>query len=489
MPQLDSLKDKAISGVSWSSIEKAFNEIVQFAIGIVLARLLSPSDYGTVGLLAIFFAVAGIFQDSGFASALIQKKDRNQADFSTVFFFNLGMSLVIYGILFVSAPYIASFYNLPILKDITRVSALGFIIGGLTGVQYAKLSAEMKFKTISLLSMAGLVVTGATGIILALMGWGVWALVFQGLVGSSIKGITVWIVSRWKPSFIFSRKSFKQLFSFGGFLLLSRMINTIYNNLYTLVIGKVYNPQTVGYYNRANGYAQIPTNLILGLAVNVNYPILSSVQDDDERLKRAYRKLLRVPLYLHYPTLMGLAVLAAPLIEVMIGKKWLPCVPILQILCFAGLFIPLTHINLNLLYVKGRSDLVLRLELIKKPLAFLILFASIPFGILWLVAGRVLYSFIGFYINCYYTKKILDYGFVEQIRVLIPVFVNTAIMSALVFASTMFIENIYLKLCIGIPVGIISYWLLSVITKDESYDDVKEIIKSKLKPVLKRKSK
>ena len=487
MPQSVSLKNKAVSGVSWSTIEKAFNEIVQFAIGIVLARLLSPSDYGTVGLLAIFFAVAGIFQDSGFASALIQKKDRNQTDFSTIFFFNVGMSLVIYGILFMSAPYIASFYNLPILADITRVSALSFIIGGLTGVQYAKLSAEMKFKTISLLSMLGLVVTGATGIVLALMGWGVWALVFQGLVGSLIKGTVVWIVSGWKPSLIFSKKSFKSLFSFGGYLLLSRMVNTIYNNLYTLVIGKVYNPQTVGYYNRANGYAQIPTNLILGLAVNVNYPILSSVQDDDERLKRAYRKLLRVPLYLHYPVLMGLAVLAAPLIEVMIGRKWLPCVPILQILCFAGLFIPLTHINLNLLYVKGRSDLVLRLELIKKPLAFLILFASIPLGILWLVAGRVLYSFIGFCINCYYTKKILDYGFVEQIKVLIPVFINTGIMSALVFVSTMFVENVYLKLCIGIPVGIFSYWLMSIITKDESYDDVKGILKNKLSLVLKRK--
>lgn len=486
MTQSGSLRNKAVSGVSWSTFEKAFNEIVQFAIGVVLARLLSPTDYGTVGLLAIFFAVASTFQDSGFASALIQKKDRNQADFSTVFFFNVGMSLVIYGLLFISAPYIASFYNLPILTEITRVSALGFIIGGLTGVQYAKLSAEMKFKTISLLSMLGLVITGTTGILLALMGWGVWALVFQGLVGSFIKGTVVWIVSGWKPSFVFSSKSFKRLFSFGGFLMLSGLINTIYNNLYTLVIGKVYDPQTVGYYNRANGYAQIPTNLVLGLAVNVNYPILSSVQDDDERLKRAYRKLLRVPLYLHYPVLMGLAVLAPPLIEVMIGVKWLPCVPILQILCIAGLFIPLTHINLNLLYVKGRSDLVLRLELIKKPLAFLILFASIPFGILWLVAGRVLYSFIGFCINCYYTKKILDYGIVEQIKVLIPVFINTAIMGALVFVSIMFVENVYFKLCIGIPVGVITYWVMSVVTKDESYDDVKEIIINKLKPFLHR---
>ena len=483
---MSQLKDRAISGVSWTTIEKAFSEVVQFAIGIVLARLLSPSDYGTVGLLAIFFAVAGIFQDSGFASALIQKKDRNQADFSTVFFFNVAMSWVIYGLLFLSAPYIADFYHLPILKDITRVSALGFIIGGLTGVQYAKLSAEMKFKTISILSMLGLVVTGATGIVLALMGWGVWALVFQGLVGSLIKGIAVWIASGWKPSMIFSKKSFKSLFSFGGYLLLSQMVNTIYNNLYTLVIGKVYNPQTVGHYNRANGYAQIPTNLVLSMAVSVNYPILSSIQDDNERLKRAYRKLLRAPLYVHYPVLLGLATLASPLIEVMIGAKWLPCVPILQILCIAGLFIPLTHINLNLLYVKGRSDLVLRLELIKKPLAFLILFASIPFGILWLVAGRVLYSIVGFAINCYYTKKTLDYGFVEQIKVLIPVFVNSIIMCASVFISTYYIDNIYLKLCVGIPVGFISYLVLSIVTKDESYYEVKEILMNKLKPFLHR---
>ena len=482
----NSLKNSAISGFTWKTAERGLAEILQFFIGIVLARLLSPSDYGTVGLLAIFFAVAHIFQDSGFGSALIQKKDRTQEDFSTVFFFNVAMSLVIYAIMYIASPYIAKFYRVPLLEDLTRVSALSFIIGGLTGVQYAKLTAEMKFRTISILSIFGQIVTGVTGIILALLGWGVWALVFQGLIGSLIKGVAVWYVSKWHPSLIFSKKSFKQLFSFGSNLMLSGIVNTIYNNIYTLVIGRVFNPKLVGFYNRANGYAMIPTNLLLSTVVSVTYPILSTIQDDNEKLKRAYRKMLEVPLYVHYPCLIGIAVVAAPLIEVMIGKKWLPCVPMLQILCIGGLFVPLTHINLNLLYVKGRSDLVLKLEFIKKPIAFAILFGSIPFGIMYMVAGRALYSIIGFGINCYYTQKILNYGIKEQILVLLPIIRNTLAMAFVSWVSMYFIENVYLKLFVGIFSGIISYLLISIITKDHCFYEIKAIVQERVFSKLKK---
>jgi O-antigen/teichoic acid export membrane protein len=475
-----SLKEKVVSGTSWKLIEKGVNEIALFLIGIVLARLLSPSDYGVVGLLAVFFAVARTFQDSGFASALIQKRDRNQKDYCTVFYFNIMISLLIYALLFFSAPYIAFFYKVPILVNITRVLALSFIIGGFTGVLYTKLKAEMRFKALSLISIFGTIITGVTGVILALLGYGVWALVFQVLVGELLKGIAIWLVSRWKPSLIFSFESFKRLFSFGGNLLVSGIINTIYNNIYTLVIGKVYQPVQVGYYNRANGYASIPTNIILQLAVDVSYPILATIQDDDERLLTAYQKLLRTPLFLLYPLLTMLIVMASPLIELMIGSKWLPCVPMLQILCLAGFFIPLTHINLNLLYVKGRADLVLRLEFIKKPIAFLILFGCIPFGIYWLIAGRVFYSLIGFIINCYYTKRILNYGFEKQMKVLLPVFINVAIMGCLVHLSLGWTDNIFFKIIIGFLVGVISFLSFSILTKDESLYDVKEIVLNKL---------
>lgn len=476
----DSLKRKAVSGFSWKAVEKFVNEIVQFSIGVVLARLLSPSDYGTVGLLAIFFAVAATFQDSGFASALIQKKDRSQIDYSTVFLFNLVMSISIYVLFFFAAPYIAAFYRLPILKNITRISALSFIIGALTTIQSTKLAIDLRFRFLSLTSMIVLIVTGATGITLALMGWGVWALVFQNLIGGIFKCIFIWIGSGWKPSFAFSKQSFKQMFSFGGKLLASRLINTIYHHIYTLVIGRVFTPRMVGFYNRANGYAQIPVNMTLSMAIDVTYPILSKVQDDDDRLINAYKKLLRTPLFVLYPALIGLAVVANPLIEIMIGEKWLPCVPMLQILCVGGLFIPLTHINLNLLYVKGRSDLVLRLELIKKPIAFIILFASIPFGIIWMVAGRVLYSIIGFSINCYYTKRMLNYGFVEQMKVLLPILVNVSIMYFFSSMAMSLSNSSFVKLFLGVVVGFFSYVLLSFLTGDESLKDIKAIIKSKI---------
>lgn len=476
-----SLKDKVVSGTSWKLIEKGVNEIALFVIGIVLARLLSPSDYGVVGLLAVFFAVARTFQDSGFASALIQKKDRTQKDYCTVFYFNLIMSCLLYIVFFFSAPYIAAFYKVPILVKITRVFALSFILGGFTSVLYTKLKAEMRFKALSLISIIGTLCTGATGVILALLGYGVWALVFQVLVGELLKGVAIWLVSRWKPSLVFSLESFKKLFTFGGNLLVSGLINTLYNNIYTLVIGKVYQPIQVGYFNRANGYANIPTNIILQLAVDVSYPILATVQDSNERLLVAYRKLLRTPLFILYPVLTMLAVMASPLIEIMIGSKWLPCVPMLKILCLAGFFIPLTHINLNLLYVKGRADLVLRLEFIKKPIAFLILFASIPFGIYWLIAGRVLYSLIGFMINCYYTNIILDYGFKKQMKVLLPIFFNVTIMGSFVYLSMFFTNDNYLKLIVGSAIGLSSFLLYSILTRDESYYDVKEIILNKLK--------
>lgn len=475
----DSLKDKAADGVVWKTVERIVSQVVHFAVGIVLARLLNPSDYGTVGLLAIFFAIAGTFQDSGFGMALVQKKNRTQEDFSTVFLFSIAASLIIYTILFFSAPLIANFYNVPILTDITRVSSLSFIISGLTGVQYAKLNIDLNFRFMSIMSIVGLLISAVTGITLAYMGWGVWALVWQGLISSIITGIVIWVSSGWHPSFVFSVKSFRQLFNYGGKLLTSNLINTVYNNLYTLVIGKVFNPATVGQYNRANGYAQMPMNIVNSLSMGVNFPILAKIQDDDERLLRAYTKLMRVPMYVLYPILVGVIVVARPLITVMIGEKWLPCVPMLQILCVGYMFMPLSHTNLNLLFVKGRTDLTLKMEFIKKPVAFLLLFVSIPFGIIWMVAGRAFYSVLVFFYNTYYTKKILNYGWKEQLVALVPIYVNVAIMAVLIWSSMICFENDVIKLSIGIPVGIASYIIVSVLMHDESFYDVKNIILTK----------
>lgn len=476
----ESLKDKAISGAMWRIVEMFVTQVVAFIIGVILARLLAPEDYGIVGMLAIFFAVAGCFNDCGFGTALVQNKDRTEEDYSTAFIFNIASSILIYIILFIAAPYIALFYNMPILTEVARVSALSFVISGFTGVLYARLNIELKFRFRSKISILGQLISGATGLLLAFMGYGVWALVLQGIVSSAITGIVLWISLGWKPKLIFSIRSFKRLWAFGVNMLGSGIINTIYNNLYTLVIGKFYSPSSVGMYNRANGYASLPSSVIMDMSLGVNFPILAKLQDDRERLLNAYEKLLKVPFYVLYPVLIGLIVLAEPTIQVMIGDKWLPCVPYLQILCVGYMFYPLNGLNVNLLMVKGRPDLVLKMDFIKKPIGILLLVAAIPFGIMWMMVGKAAYSLIVYAMNCYYTNKILDYGFIKQVKVLIPILLNSIVMGAVILFTTYFIESNIIKLAVGIPLGILFYASAGYLRKDEALFEIINIIKSKL---------
>ncbi|MCR5378011.1 MAG: lipopolysaccharide biosynthesis protein [Fibrobacter sp.] len=468
--------------MAWTGIEKIVNKAVNFLIGIALARMLAPTDYGVIGMLAIFIAVANTFTDSGLSNALIQKQDRTEKDFCTIFYFNIVVAIGFYLALFFASPYIAQFYNMPILEDVTKVVALSLIITGFTAVQRTRLTIDLRFQTQALISVISLLVTGAVGLILAYLGFGVWALVFQALAGQLISSICIWYCSRWMPKLIFSKTSFKQLFGFGSKLLCSSLINTIYGNLYTLVIGKAFSPADVGFYNKGNEYALLPTQAMQDMTLKVNYPILAKMQDDNERLLRAYRKLLRTPLFLLYPVLTVIAVTAEPLIEVMIGPKWLPCVPILQVLCFGYMFSPLTHINLNLLYVKGRTDLVLKLELIKKPIGFAILFATLPFGIYAMVIGKAAYEFIAFSFNCYYTGKILNYGEIKQLRVLIPVFVQIAVMGVVTHFAMIPFDGSVAKVAVGIVTAAVVYFGIAAIVKDESFMDFKEIILSKIRP-------
>lgn len=474
-----SLKDKAISGAMWRIAEMFANQVVVFVVGIFLARLLAPEDYGVVGMLTIFFAVAGCFKDCGFGTALIQKKDRTEEDYSTAFLFNVATSVILFLLFFFIAPYIADFYDVPILTDVARVSALSFIISGFTGIQYAKLNIDLKFKFRSQMSILGQFLSGATGLVLAFMGYGVWALVLQGLISSSITGIVLWICSGWKPKLVFSTTSFKRLWKFGVNMLGSGLVNTIYNNLYTLTIGKFYTPSSVGLYNKANSYASLPSSIIMDMSLGVNFPILAKLQEDRERLLCAYEKLLKVPFFILYPILIGLITLAEPIIQVMIGDKWLPCVPYLQILCVGYMFYPLNGLNVNLLMVKGRPDLVLKMDFIKKPIGILLLVSAIPFGIMWMMVGKAAYSLIVYAINCYYTKQILDYGFFRQIKVLIPILFNSLLMGSLVALFTYFVESDELKLIIGIPLGIAVYAGVVFFRKDDAFFEIVSIIKSK----------
>lgn len=474
-----SLKSKAVSGVIWTSIERFGTYFIQLIIGIIIARILSPDDFGIIGMTAIFMAIANTLLDSGFGNALIQNRERNETDYSTAFYFNTIVGIILYLILYFSSPLIAEFYKTPILIPVCRVIGFSLILNSLIIPQTAKLTAEFKFKELSFTTIITQTVTGIIAIIAAYYGAGVWALVLQNVSSCFLRIFLIEYFTRWKPTKKFSVSSFKKMFSFGSKILCSGIINTIYSNLYTLVIGRIYNPTQVGYYTQGDKFAVLPSTTLLQVVMKVAYPLMAEIQDDTDKLKVAYQKFLRLPIFILYPVLTGLIVYAHPLIYILLGEKWLPTVPILQILCLGSFFDPLTHINLNILYVKGRTDLVLKLEVIKKSIAFLILFTMIPFGLWWLCAGRVFYGFIAYIINCHYTTRYINFGFWSQMKYNIPIIAKSLLMGGICYSITFIECTPIVQLTIGTIVGFITYLLIAIISKDESYADLLDIIKRK----------
>lgn len=414
------LKKKTVSGVLWSFAGQFSVQGIQFLVSIVLARLLSPDDYGMIGMLAIFLAISQVFIDGGFSSALIQRKECDDTTYSTVFYINVGISIICYGILFVAAPFIASFYGQPILKDIARVSSLSLIIGALSATNTVQLTKRIDFKTQSKINVLSAILSGITGIVMAYSGFGVWALVAQSVSLALFKLIMTVMSVRWFPSLVFSGTIFKELFSFGSKLVVVSLISSVYTNIRSLIIGKRFSPADLGQYTTANKFATMAGTSLSGVLYNVSFPVLSKVQDDDAVLLDAYKRFLSVSAFAIFPLMMLLAGIAEPLIRFLVTDKWLECVPFLQILCFGWMYDCLTKINLNLLYVKGRSDLVLRLEIVKKTIAFTILFASCFLGIIGICVGAAIYDFIAFFCNTYYTKRLLGYGFKEQFLQTLP---------------------------------------------------------------------
>ena len=466
---MENLKQKTVSGIMWSAIERFSLQGVQFIIQIILARLLLPSDYGMIGMLAIFLQVAQVFIDSGFTNALIQKKDRTEEDFATVFYFNILVAVLFYGILFFSASLIADFYNMPTLVLVIRFIALSLIINALSAIHRTKLIISVNFKTQSKISLGAAFISGVIGIWMAYVGCGVWALVWQTLLNSIILTILFYCLVHWKPLHTFSKSSFERLFNFGSKLLISSLINTVYRNLYTIVIGKKFSVVELGYYTRAEQFAIFPSNNLNALVSRVAYPILSSIQDDDKCLTNAYRNYIRLSSYIIFPLMVGLLVLANPIISLLLTDKWSGVVILLQILCLDWMFDHLSQINLNLLWVKGRSDLSLRLEIIKKTIAIFILFVSIPFGLEVMCWGRVIYSLIATYLNTYYTNSLIDLTLKLQVKDVFPSLILSFIMGGIVFICISFFETDIVKIVIGCITGMSFYILLSFLFKLDSF--------------------
>lgn len=473
----DNLKVKAARGLFWSSVDRFSSQGISFVFSIFLARILDISDYGIVAMIVVFMAVAQAFVDSGFSSALIRKPDLNEEDKSTAFYFNIVVGLACYGILFLASPLITDFYDEPLLSPIIRVTGLSIIFNSLCVVQRALFTIAVDFKTQAIISLACTVISGIVGLVMAYNGYGVWALVAQSTISTFLNFVLLWLCSRWRPVTGFSRASFRYLFNFGSKLLASGLLDTLYNNAYPIVIGKFYNSAQLGLYSRAQGYASLPSSNITGILQRVTFPVLSLMQDDDEKLANNYRRLLRMSAFVVFPLMIGLAAIADPLIRVLITSKWAGCIIYLQIICFGMMLYPIHALNLNLLQVKGRSDLFLRLEIVKKIIGVCTLCITIPFGITAMCIGLVIVSVIALYINTYYTGKLLRLSFLKQIKDLAPFFILSILVGLLMYYAPISIYNDFYRLVLGVLIGIVSYVGLSALFKIKEFNEIINLIR------------
>lgn len=475
----DSLKSKTVKGVVWSSIERFSTQGVQFLIMIIMARLLTPKDYGLIGMLAIFLAVAQSLIDSGFSQALIRKQNRTDVDNSTVFYFNIIVSCSLYLILFITAPFVADFYNQPELTSVMRVVCLGVILNSLAVVQRALLTVRIDFKTQAKASLSAAVISGCIGIVLAYSGFGVWALVVQQLLNLSVNTLLLWIFSKWRPIAVFSWDSFHELFAFGSKMLASGLLDTLYRNIYPIVIGKLFSASSLGHYTRAQQFSEFPSSNITGIIQRVTYPVLCGIQDDMERLTTVYRKFLKLSAFVIFPFMMGLSAVAKPFINISLGSQWEFCGQLLQVICFAMMWYPIHSINLNLLQVKGRSDLFLRLEIIKKILGITVLCITAPFGLIVMCYGQIFNSIVALAINTYYTGKLINVGFIRQMKDLFPTILLSLTMFGTILLVNGFIESNMYRLIIGIMVGIVVYVSGSYIFKFKELQTLFSLIRRK----------
>ena len=473
------LKQKTVKGTVWSAVERFSVQGVQFIVMIVMARILTPEDYGLVGMLAIFLAVSQSLIDSGFSQALIRKMDRTEIDNCTVFYFNIVVGLVLYLILYFLAPLVAKFYDAPAITSIMRVICISVIINSLVVVQRALYTVNIDFKTQAKASLSAAIVSGIIGITMAYKGFGVWSIVTQQLTNLGINAGLLWLFSKWRPRLLYSWKSFRELFSFGSKLMLSGLLDTLYKNIYTLVIGKVFNASSLGHYTRAHQFADFPSSNLTGIMQRVTYPVLCNIQEDDERLKNVYRRFLKLSAFIIFPLMLGLSAVSEPFVEIFIGRQWSYCSSLLQILCFSMMWFPIHAINLNLLQVKGRSDLFLRLEIIKKTIGVTILCVTIPMGLTVMCFGQIVSSIIALTVNTYYTGKLIGVGFFKQMKDLLPTTLLSLVMFAIVFTVVHLIDDIYLQLLCGIIVGIVIYISASILFRFKEIEELKSLITRK----------
>jgi teichuronic acid exporter len=477
----DSLKSKTIHALSWSFVQGIGLRGVQFVVGIILARLLLPEQFGLIAMLMIFMDVSQSIMASGFGAALIQRQYVTEKDASSVFYFNILLGVIAALGLCGLAPWVADFYGQPVLTPLLRVMSIVLVINAFGMVQGTLLTKALDFRTQTKVSLIASLLSGMIGMGMAYRGFGVWSLATQQLSSAAFRTALLWIFSHWRPAWLFSMQSLREMFSFGSKLLCSGLLNTIFDNIYVIVIGKLFSPADLGYYSRANNLQQLPSQTLSEMVARVTFPVFSTIQDDPERLKRGMKKALTTLVLVNFPLMIGLAAVARPLVLVLLTDKWAPCIPYLQLLCLVGLMYPLHVINLNVLQALGRSDLFLRLEIIKKALIVLNIVITWRWGIMAMITGQIITSLLSYYLNAWYNKALLQYSIWEQIRDLYPYLLTSLLMGAVVYAMIYLpIASQMILLVCQIVAGGIAYLLFCRIFRFPAYMELQRMIVSRL---------
>ncbi len=472
----ESLKDKTVKGVAWSGIDNVVQFGVTFLVSIVLARLLSPDDYGLIGIISIFTAVCTALINGGFTTALIRKKDATDDDYNTSFIVNLGMSLLLYLIIFICAPFIADFFNRQELVNLTRVSSLGMIVGALALVQQTRLTKRIDFKTQTKITLIASVASGVVGIIMALLGFGVWSLVVQQLTSQALRTFFFWLYNKWIPKLKFSSTSFHDLFGFGWKMMVSGVLNAIWVELYQVVVGKFYTPATLGQYTRAKGFSQLLSSNLTNVIQRVSYPVLSNIQDDKQRMIDAYRRIIKMTMFITAISMLFLGAISEPLIYCLIGPKWHEAATYLPLICLSSSLYPLHAINLNMLQVQGRSDLFLGLEIIKKIIGIAPITVCIFYGVMPMLYVNLLTGLISYFLNSYFPGKLLGYSSWMQIKDVSPYYGIAIILSISVYFLKFLPFSPWLILPCQLLIGGTIFLFLSKVMRINEYDELVNII-------------
>ncbi|MET1260758.1 lipopolysaccharide biosynthesis protein [Flagellimonas sp. DF-77] len=475
-----SLGKKMLNGAIWSGMERIIGQTIQFVIGIVLARILSPEEYGTISLILIFIVLSQVFVDSGFTKALIQKKDRNPDDVSTVFFFNLMIAVACYGLLYLAAPFVAGFFEIEILRDLLRVMALSLILDSFFTVPSTLFAIELNFKTPAMVYLTSVTIAGSIAIALAYDGFGVWALVWQTLIRSCCMVIGIWFFIKWKPKLVFSMRSLKHMFSYGSKLLVTSLLGVFFSKFNEFLIGKYINARELGLFTRGVQFTGFVSGTFNSMINRVFLPSLAPYQDDLKLLTMQTKKVIKLSVLVSTPIFILLFATAESLVTVLLTEKWIRVVPIMQLFCFSRLITVVSNINVNLLYVLGKTNLVLRQEYLKISIRVVLILSALKYGIVFIAIAELVTTVFHFFINSYYPGKLMQFGSIKQLKAIAKTLFAGVVMLAVVLPIGMYVQNDYMQLGVTVVAGLATYYLLLRLLKVKELD----ILKARVSEVM-----